>query len=498
MLSIQTRLLAIVVVVTLIVAPGSAGASQQDRSQDSEPITRERGAVLYEVRGVLSVVRGDPRPGFPGGPVERYVLSSDRGVAIEFAIAEGLLVAAGGARFLDGRRVKVLLETFARPETKVNPALSATVRALQVEDREVTMKGAKSVSGPQPWISILCKFSDVSVEPRNLSFFRGMYSSSYPGLDYYWRELSYNKANVSGSSAVAWVTMPQPQSHYYSSDGGDIDAMLNDCTAAADPYVYFPNYVGINMMFNAEFGPYAWGGNAWVSRDGVSRIYRVTWEPPWGFSNMGVIAHEMGHGFGLPHSNNADGDASPYDNPWDVMSDTWYYVIVDSTYGRLGKGTIAYHRDILGWIDAERRLDINTPGIYHATLDNLSLATTSNLRLVNVHIPGSSRYYTVEVRDREGFDASLPDFAVIIHEVLTSRKEDAWLIDPDNPTDGADEGAMWRVGECFDDQPNQISVCVQSVTTEGFVVRVEYGDTSAVFDDGFESSNTNAWSSTVP
>jgi hypothetical protein len=57
---------------------------------------------------------------------------------------------------------------------------------------------------------------------------------------------------------------------------------------------------------------------------------------------------------------------------------------------------------------------------------------------------------------------------------------------------------MWKVGECFEDGAAQISVCVQAVTTEGFVVRVEYGDTGAIFDDGFEANNTNAWSDTVP
>ena len=35
-------------------------------------------------------------------------------------------------------------------------------------------------------------------------------------------------------------------------------------------------------------GPYAWGG--WGG---------VTWEPPWGWRNVAVIAHEMGHAFGI-------------------------------------------------------------------------------------------------------------------------------------------------------------------------------------------------------
>jgi len=37
----------------------------------------------------------------------------------------------------------------------------------------------------QPYVSILCKFSDVAVEPKNLAFFQGMYASTFPGLDHY-------------------------------------------------------------------------------------------------------------------------------------------------------------------------------------------------------------------------------------------------------------------------------------------------------------------------
>ncbi|MBD3852280.1 MAG: hypothetical protein IFK93_13325, partial [Acidobacteria bacterium] len=144
------------------------------------------------------------------------------------------------------------------------------------------------------------------------------------------------------------------------------------------------------------------------------------------------------------------------------------------------------------------KLDINSPGIYWASLDHLALQSTSNLRLVTIQIPSTSRYYTLEVRDLEGYDANLPGFAVIIHEVDTTRKEDAWLVDPVAPSNGADEGAMWRVGECFDDEANQIEVCVHAVTTEGFSVRIAYGDVSGIFDDGFESGDIDSWGDFLP
>ncbi len=119
--------------------------------------------------------------------------------------------------------------------------------------------------------------------------------------------------------------------------------------------------------------------------------------------------------------------------------------------------------------------------------------------MVKVPIPGSSRFYTVEVRDRFGYDGSLPGFAVIIHEVdFAHGQEPAWLVDVEDVSNGADAGAMWLPGECFEDAPNEILICVESVTTEGYRVKIGYGDWYMIFDDGFENGTSSAWSSVAP
>ena len=86
---------------------------------------------------------------------------------------------------------------------------------------------------------------------------------------------------------------------------------------------------------------------------------------------------------------------------------------------------------------------------------------------------------------------------MIIHEVYTGRSEPAWLVDADNVTNGADAGAMWLPGECYDDAANEILICVQSVTTEGFTVAVGYGDWGGVFIDGFDDGTLGAWSQVI-
>src|SRR3546814_9934492 len=103
----------------------------------------------------------------------------------------------------------------------------------------------------------------------------------------------------------------------------DLDKLFTDCAAAADPTVDFTGVQGVNMMFNGDLDGYAWGGGACAVLDGTRRCPRTTWNPPWAFTNLAPLAHEMGHGYGLPPPAHSDGDDDPYANPWDVMSAAW-------------------------------------------------------------------------------------------------------------------------------------------------------------------------------
>lgn len=453
--------------ITLASVPGWSG----DRPVDAE-----------WVEGRLLLAWGTAMPGSESPGVVSAILRLSDGSRIHLDLPPALLADLGGPMAAAGGRARALL-----PEGSgaggAAPMTPLAVETVAGEDTEPDV-----ASGSYPYVSLMCKFSDIPLPSEGQSYFQNMYANVWPGLDHYWRRQSYDMVDTVGSTAAGWFTMPHTQSYYEGLISGSnytpmLNALYDDCTGAAAGSVNLNNYVGINLMFNDTFGPYAWGG--WGG---------VTWEPPWGWHNVAVIGHEMGHAFGLPHSNNADGDSNPYDNPWDVMSDSWGYAMSDPTYGTVGKHTISYHKDSLGWIPAGQKAEVSSPGLYEFDIDHLALAATSNLRMVEVSIPGSSRFYTIEVRDRAGYDGNLPGFAVILHEVDTGRQEPAWLVDPVDPSNGADAGAMWLPGECFDDAANEILICVESVTTEGFTVQVGYGDWPEVFADDFESGNLGAWS----
>jgi len=435
------------------------------------------------LEGKFNILWGDGTPG-SGQTRTSYFISTTQNDTIQLIFNEDSLISVGGPNGLNQKAVivqgtwlvagKVLqLQSIA-----FDHGISATPQA---------------VIGSQPWVSIMCRFSDVAVEPRNLAYFQCMYSSNFPGLDHYWRQNSYNLVNLEGSGAFGWYNLPHPRAYYL--PGGNLDwwTAAADCTAAANSSVDFTPYVGINLMFNADLDCCAWGGTWYACLDGICKNWRTTWEPPWGYENTGVIAHETGHGFGLPHSSGNYG--AVYDNQWDVMSDFWSNIYrggYDLTYGTLGQHTISYHKDILGWIDPAQMFIAKTGMISHITLERIALPQTTNYLGARVLIDNSpNHFFTVEARRFAGYDNWLPGEAVIIHEVVLGRAEPAHVVDIDGNGNTGDEGAMWKPGETFTSSAYGISVKVDSSTSTGFVVTIRnrYTPMTAVEITGAEQGN---------
>ncbi len=329
----------------------------------------------------------------------------------------------------------------------------------------------------------MCKLNDIADEPEDYAFFEGMYSDTEPGLDHYWQEVSFSTFDINGSTVAGtgWYTLPNGDADYNPTatpDGADLNALMNDRIAEADADVDFSLYTGINMMFNFDFDRgWAWGGSATLTLDGVTKSWSVTWEPPWGYEDISVIAHEMGHGFGLPHSTAIDW-TSVYDNAWDVMSRDRYNCAVgsvhrDATYGCMAQHTISHHKDLLEVIPAAKILTL-IPGMsVTINLDDLAAPPSTGYQMVRIPIGTSAEsYYTVEARQHTGYDEKLPGEAVIIHEIdLGAPVDDGPAVLVPNAS-STDPSVMWTVGETFTDAANGVEVTVNATTASGFEVTV--------------------------
>lgn len=442
------------------------------------------------LHGTIELTWGDPAPGDRQMSVFEVEFAGADGGRLALD-ADAALKAAGDLHRLGGRPVVLTLQPGPWIDGRATPASIA-------EDAASTEAPvATALTGNMPWVNIACKFSDMAVEPNTLAYFDGMMANVSGSLDHYWREVSYNKIDIAGSASYGWFTLPHPRSHYEPFNSTQRHALIEDCAAAADPTVNFASFWGINTFYNGELDGYAWGNSGKTfTLDGTTSRWSVTWEPPWAYADEAPLAHEMGHGFGLPHANNSDGDSDPYDNPWDVMSDDWRNAVSDPTYGSLPKHINIWSRDELGWIDAARKLTISADGVYdNIVLDRASLIGSTNTQMIVIVLPAPApawRYYIVEARKRAGaYDGNLAGDAVIIHEVNNLRGEPSWSVDADiPPADRANNpGSMFVVGESWGDPGNTFQVSVVGETVEGFVVNVQRGGNlqpDLIFRDGFQ------------
>jgi thermitase len=452
------------------------------------PTTVAPGSIVT-LNGWLMINSGDPEPGSTALPQRLTYLVDKQGTRIanftlDFATSHNLygqqVELTGIVKSISAQSTNLSLDV-----TSIQPALNT-----QSSDQSVI---PLSLTGSQPWVNLLCKFSDISTTPSTPAQIDSLFSSTYPGLNNYWQTVSYNNINIDGTTtASGWVNLPQPRSYYVGTGNPNImlDRLTNDCIGANSGIV-FADYVGINMMFNGNLDCCAWGGSYYLP--GTNQVFRMTWLPTWS-QHYDVIGHEMGHGFDFPHS------SGPLDSPpsyvyvsdWDVMSAAGGTCVVTSNSMCVAQGTIAYHLDIDGWIPSNKRTTIAYGTVASVDLQTLSSTTVSTDSLVAIIPVGgsSTHFYTVEARELTGYDQNVPGKAIVIHDVNTATRSQtpALVVDANDGNNNVnDAGAMWTVGERYYDAINRISVSVVGSTATGFHVNI--GNNVAVpTNDNFDAA----------
>jgi M6 family metalloprotease-like protein len=458
------------VLLALVLASSMAPTGRAAQEQQSESLT-----------GLVGVVWGDSPDG--SGTPPKVDLYDDTGKAHELKMQPDTLAAAGGLTTLNGARVNV------RGSSEVSSLGAGGEAAFKVEGIEPTGEASAldSVTGSKPWIILMCKFAGNASQPRGPSYFRDLFGRTYPGINHFWERNSYGALNLDGTTVYpSWVSMPQTRQYYLDLKAHGLDwlgALLYDCARAVNASINFASYAGIGLMFNSEIDGAAWGGTKYFTLDGLA-IIRVIWAPPWAYNNQHALAHEVGHGLGLPHSSGSYNTA--YDSPWDVMSGWPTCTPSHPRYGCLAVETISHHRRIMGWVPTAKRYFASVGSDRQISLVRLGnpASPQGTYRMATIPIPGSStRFYTVEARKPANDGITLNDYeeglmapGVIIHEVDTSRGDrEAQVVDVPRNGTPRDNGSRFIVGETFADNSAGIWVRVMRATATGYVVRIRNG-----------------------
>ena len=413
--------------------------------------------------GVLTIVHSDPQDP-AASPIEQFYLIN--------ATGRWQPLAVDGARAtnfdaLIGREVVVT----ARPaeQSAAEPAALDLTSIRLAEDVAATAP----LTGNVKWVTLACKFADVAAEPRDITYFRNMYASTYPGLDYYYREASYDAMNVTGSTAFGWYTLPKPKSAYQINNFNlKWVELLIDCAAKANTDVNFADYYGIHLMLNEAAHGYATTTSLNVTLDGVTRNWPTTFMPPWGYNTLAVVQHEMTHGLGIWWHSAVGKDE--YGDPWDVMGDLKdrcgetppFHPI----YGCVGQHTQIFNRDVLGWVPAGRKVVVS-PGVTTLTLERATQPGSTGYLMAIVPINGSTTHrYVIEARQRVGYDVKLAGSSITIHEI---GGPNTYVELMDQILVAGGWGHMWAVGDTWYAPRGNLSVHVDAATPTGFTITID-------------------------
>lgn len=318
--------------------------------------------------------------------------------------------------------------------------------------------------GSVPYVTILVRFADsTSVMPNPRSYYDTLMGNDFGGMQDYWREISYGNISLAGSIVVGWYDLPHPKSYYLSSDGTqpDLDKLTQDATSVADADVYFPNFYGVNILFNENVPGASWGGGGGFDRDGVARGYGMTWVQPWGH-NTGVMGHEMGHSLGMGH-------VAGYS--WDGENSTNGYYVHKT----------AYHKLDSGWIPPARQYVVEPGSTQTIELERIALPQSASNYLV-AKIPSSlgGVYFTVEARRRVGWDQGLPGEGIVIYRIDRTNNQEPESLNRGDPesmgqggvVDSTLAGSLWTPGETYTDSNNGIIISVDGATETGYTVTI--------------------------
>ncbi len=317
--------------------------------------------------------------------------------------------------------------------------------------------GAKSPNLPGQFkaLAILVDFTDhLSSVPA--SFFDSLIFGSVGNTvaDYY-DEVSYGQIDmvtVNLPSSLGWRTAPQTYDYYVNGRNGtggyprNTQKLVEELVDQVDPLVDFADYdndgdgyVDILIVVHSGTGAEYSGRNddIWSHEWGIVPRYKdgvyissytvqpELWSTP-GDMTIGVYAHELGHGFGLPDLYDIDNSSNGI-GKWGIMS-------YGSWSGPTGFGESPAHPCAWSRIQMGLATAVNVAG----NIDSQAIGSVEDggaiYRLWNSGNIGDE-YFLVENRQKTGYDTYLPGPGLLVWHIDESKSNNTQEWWPGQPND---------------------------------------------------------------
>lgn len=298
-----------------------------------------------------------------------------------------------------------------------------------------------------------CRFSNVTPETRTHKQLADRFGKSGRGkagfYDYAWDQ-SYGMVDIQLTMPKEWKKMLHSVSQWKAVD--ERWHRIGKCLQRHG--VDTSEYKAVAAFINSPAEVGAAGNRAVFYKDADH-------------SNM--IAHEMFHTYGLPHSFNVAQEA--YKDGYDIMGGIPNYSY-NGTFARTGVGLHAYWRSKLGFLPSHRRLVLNrgsSTKTKKVTLAAVDRPESNGVLLAEIRNSNGNKVL-VELREKRGWDRNIPKTAVLVRRAYSHpNPEDSREVTYLQQANG--KGPDYTTGETF--QLATLKVKVLSMNASAGTAEVE-------------------------